>query len=352
MELQKSIRNQGVVCALRIDLSTLHGWTPKQKTRALTRIRQQLRLADFHTTLEDSLCIVLSDKTALNIFRAIERLRLGLEKETNGNGRDDLTGIRIWDYKNKAHYSLTEDEIRNGLAEVSGTYQAAAPVSGNGQSNGSIKGHLNKRIKRLLDVFLASLALTICLPIMAAIAVAVKISSPGPAIYSQMRVGQEGKPFRFYKFRSMRQDADEKLHREYVTKLINREVDRPNLRNHVGPIYKLAEDYRLTPVGRFLRDFSLDELPQLYNVIRGDMSLVGPRPAIGYEVDCYEAWHLQRLQATPGLTGLWQVKGRSRTTFDEMVRFDIQYIRRGSIWLDLKILANTIKVVLAREGAA
>jgi exopolysaccharide biosynthesis polyprenyl glycosylphosphotransferase len=206
--------------------------------------------------------------------------------------------------------------------------------------------------KRLMDVSLSSLALILTAPILLAIALCIKISSRGPILFKQTRVGKRGQPFTFYKFRTMYQNADPDLHRRHVKALIrNQSSEGRNMSGAGTPMHKLENDPRITPVGAFLRRTSLDELPQFFNVIRGDMSLVGPRPPLPYEVEEYQEWHLARLAALPGITGLWQVRGRSRVTFDEMVRMDIDYIAHRSLWLDLKILLLTIPAVLVGKGA-
>jgi lipopolysaccharide/colanic/teichoic acid biosynthesis glycosyltransferase len=200
-------------------------------------------------------------------------------------------------------------------------------------------------IKRAMDIVGSSLALTIGAPLFLIIALVVKASSKGPALFSQLRVGQYGQPFPFLKFRSMHIDNDPSAHREYVTKLIAGQATH-ELSNGNG-VYKLTNDKRVTQVGRFLRRTSLDELPQFLNVFRGDMSLVGPRPAIPYEVASYQTWHRRRvLDVKPGITGLWQVNGRNLIKFDEMVRLDLQYAKSWSPWLDIKILMRTPRAVL------
>jgi lipopolysaccharide/colanic/teichoic acid biosynthesis glycosyltransferase len=156
------------------------------------------------------------------------------------------------------------------------------------------------------------------------------------------------KPFTMLKFRTMDVDVDHKLHEEYVTRLIKSNADACGR----DKLFKLADDPRVTPVGRFLRKTSLDELPQLWNVLRGDMSLVGPRPPLGYELQQYKPWHYRRvLEAKPGMTGLWQVAGRSRTNFDQMVRLDLRYARTCSVWTDIKILLATPGAVISGRGA-
>jgi exopolysaccharide biosynthesis polyprenyl glycosylphosphotransferase len=206
--------------------------------------------------------------------------------------------------------------------------------------------------KRIVDVVGALFGILLFSPVMLAIAVAVKLSSPGPIIFRQTRLGKGAKPFVFYKFRSMYANADDRIHREYVANLIEGNLEKINQGDSERPVYKMMSDPRITKVGHLLRKTSLDELPQFFNVLKGDMSLVGPRPPLPYEAEKYQSWHLRRiLQIRPGITGLWQVEGRSTTSFDEMVRLDLRYIRQCSLWLDLKILLKTLAVVIRRDGA-
>lgn len=197
----------------------------------------------------------------------------------------------------------------------------------------------NYVVKRVIDFSLALAAtLVVAIP-MLLIAIAIKIESPGPVIFRQKRVGRNGKLFTFYKFRSMVNNADARFN----------ELLQYNETG--GATFKMAKDPRLTKIGRFIRATSLDELPQIFNILNGQMSFVGPRPGLEREVVKYQEWHFRRLEVTPGLTGLWQVSGRSKLTFDEMVRLDIYYAENWSIALDFKILLRTIPAVLKREGA-
>jgi lipopolysaccharide/colanic/teichoic acid biosynthesis glycosyltransferase len=198
---------------------------------------------------------------------------------------------------------------------------------------------------------LGSLTLLILLsPLFLLIGLLVKAGSRGPVFFAQTRVGQMMKPFRMQKFRTMKVDADSALHREYVTSFIN--ATAQSQQSAGQPLFKIVHDPRVTRIGRVLRKTSLDELPQLWNVLRGEMSLVGPRPALPYELEQYKPWHCRRvLEAKPGITGLWQVVGRSRTTFDEMVRLDLRYAKTCSLWNDLKILAATPGAVFSGKGA-
>jgi lipopolysaccharide/colanic/teichoic acid biosynthesis glycosyltransferase len=202
--------------------------------------------------------------------------------------------------------------------------------------------------RRFVDLLGAGVVIVLLSPLLIGLAIAIRLDSSGPALFRQRRVGLGKREFTVFKFRSMRSDADPRGHRDYVTALIKGKADGVGKEN----LYKLAVDDRITPVGRWIRRWSLDELPQLFNVIAGDMSLVGPRPAIPYEVAEYPSWYLDRFSVKPGLTGLWQVSGRNERTYEEMVRLDIEYAERRSLFLDLSILARTPFTVLARRGAA
>jgi lipopolysaccharide/colanic/teichoic acid biosynthesis glycosyltransferase len=206
--------------------------------------------------------------------------------------------------------------------------------------------------KRVIDIIGSVLGLLLCVPVFLFIALAIKLTSKGPVFFRQQRIGQFGTSFVFLKFRSMYLGNDSKIHQEYIQQLISGKAERQPTDGNAGGIYKLTKDPRVTRIGKFLRRTSLDELPQLYNVLRGEMSLVGPRPALPYEVEKYKIWHRRRvLEAKPGITGLWQVNGRSRVGFDEMVRLDVRYAMKRSCWLDMKILLLTPRAVIMGEGA-
>jgi lipopolysaccharide/colanic/teichoic acid biosynthesis glycosyltransferase len=206
-------------------------------------------------------------------------------------------------------------------------------------------------VKRSMDVVGSAAALVLLSPIFAAVSVAIKLTSKGPVLFRQERLGQYGKKFTVLKFRSMLTDCDARIHEEYVSQFIAGRVDGTN-QGSDKPVFKIQEDPRVTRLGRFLRRTSLDELPQFWNVMVGNMSLVGPRPPLSYEFKAYDLWHRRRvLEIKPGITGLWQVEGRSRTRFDEMVRLDLKYARAWSIWLDVKILLQTPGAVLTGVGA-
>jgi len=204
------------------------------------------------------------------------------------------------------------------------------------------------RWKRLLDVGLVTLGGIVLLPLLGVIAVAIKATSSGPVLYKQQRIGRNGRVFTLFKFRSMLADNDDRPHREYVEALIRGEPAGIDVGGE--KVYKLVNDPRITPLGRFLRATSLDEFPQLWNVLLGDMSLVGPRPCLPYEWELYEDWQRARLKVLPGITGLWQVSGRSQVPFEEMVLLDLHYIANWSLSLDLALLFRTVPVVLNGSG--
>jgi lipopolysaccharide/colanic/teichoic acid biosynthesis glycosyltransferase len=207
-------------------------------------------------------------------------------------------------------------------------------------------------IKRVMDIVGSTLALIMCSPLLLITALAIKATSKGPVLFKQQRVGQYGRRFTFLKFRSMHIGNDPGVHRDYVVKLIAGHVEREASGGNGAEVYKLTNDSRITRIGKVLRRTSLDELPQLLNVLTGEMSLVGPRPAIPYELAAYETWHRRRvLEVKPGITGSWQVNGRSRVKFDEMVRLDLQYARYWSPWTDINILLRTPRAVFRGDGA-
>lgn len=213
----------------------------------------------------------------------------------------------------------------------------------------TIRG-INRALKRTFDVVVAAFALVLVAPVMVLVAIAIKLSSKGPVLFCQQRVGEAGEAFCFYKFRSMHTGNDDRVHREYVKKLINEGAAAHE--ENGEKVYKLKRDPRLIPIGSFIRRYSIDELPQLFNVLKGDMSLIGPRPPIPYEVEEYREWHKRRFEGPPGITGLWQVSGRNRLSFDEMVRLDIEYLDNWSFTRDLRILWRTVGVVLFDRNTA
>jgi len=201
--------------------------------------------------------------------------------------------------------------------------------------------------KRILDIILSFIALIVFFPLFLAVAVCIKLSSKGPVIYKQERIGKNGKPFVFYKFRSMHMHNSVSRHKEFVQNFIKNSTE---CQNDNIKVYKITDDPRIFKFGKFIRKTSIDEFPQFFNVIKGDMALVGPRPCMDYEWNCYEDWHKQRLNILPGCTGLWQALGRSSVTFEEMVILDLYYISNMTLWLDLKIFLQTLPVIFLGKG--
>jgi lipopolysaccharide/colanic/teichoic acid biosynthesis glycosyltransferase len=208
-------------------------------------------------------------------------------------------------------------------------------------------------VKRVMDVLGAAIALILLSPVFFVLAVLIKLTSKGPVFFRQERVGQYGRHFEFLKFRSMYASTDVAIHKEYVkTFIAGKATAGSTAAGKMAPYYKITDDPRITWIGQIMRRSSLDEIPQFWHVLEGSMSLVGPRPPIPYEIEGYDIWHRRRfLESRPGITGLWQVNGRSKTTFDEMVRLDLQYSRMWSLLLDVKILLQTPRAVLSGEGA-
>jgi lipopolysaccharide/colanic/teichoic acid biosynthesis glycosyltransferase len=221
-------------------------------------------------------------------------------------------------------------------------------------SQKTTKNRLPIIIKRGIDIVGSCLFLFVFSPLLAAIALAIKLGSEGQVIFEQERLGWFGTRFKCLKFRTMYTNSDSKIHRDYVQRLIAGDAAKEN-GSEAGAepiVYKITSDPRVTPIGKFLRKTSLDEFPQFWNVLRGDMSLVGPRPALAYEFELYDDWHRRRVfEMKPGITGLWQVSGRSSVCFDDMVRLDLRYSQRWSLWLDLKILLATPRAALKGNGA-
>lgn len=215
----------------------------------------------------------------------------------------------------------------------------------------STRARVHAAVKRLVDIIGSGLLLIVLSPLFLLVALLVKITSRGPVFFRQPRVGEQGKFFTMLKFRTMKVDADSAIHKEFVSQMIQGGTPSGNAAGGDAP-FKIVNDPRVTPVGHLLRRTSLDELPQFWNVLRGDMSLVGPRPPLAYEVEQYKPWHYRRvLEAKPGITGLWQVSGRSQTTFDDMVRLDLRYAKKCSTWTDVKILLATPRAVISGKGA-
>ena len=330
-----------------------------------------LTLLDVRTAISDH----HKSRTLAKVTNAL----LGVTRETDIVGwylEDHLIGVigtEIGKAKPKAIQSSMLEKIRAALTEVlpqqkvsqiSVSFHFFPEEKEDGETdhsaNSALYPDLSRReesrkfalgMKRAIDIAGSAAALLVLAPVFGAVALAVKLSSKGPVLFKQERLGQFGRKFTVLKFRSMHTDCDAKIHEDYVKQFIAGQVEVA-AQNRKKPVFKLQADPRVTPIGHFLRRTSLDEIPQFWNVLAGNMSLVGPRPPVVYEYAAYELWHRRRvLEIKPGITGLWQVEGRSRTRFDDMVRLDLKYARAWSVWLDIKILLQTPGAVLTGEGA-
>jgi exopolysaccharide biosynthesis polyprenyl glycosylphosphotransferase len=299
----------------------------------LKSLLKNTRVTDVKGWLEnDVIGLILPETDSRGVQKYIEKIR-------NGNGGLTFSAV-TGTYPDDLFNKLLADEL---------TQPDLFPIN---LDESREPRKIEMALKRAVDIFGAIVGLILSSPIMLVTSLAIKITSPGPAIFTQKRFGKKGVRFPFYKFRSMYHKVDDHVHQEYVTNLIKGDLEKINQGDEENPLYKIKSDYRVTTIGKFIRKTSIDELPQFFNVLKGEMSLVGPRPPIPYEVEKYEPWHLRRiLEVKPGITGLWQVDGRSTTSFDEMVRMDLRYVQSWSLWLDIKILLKTIRAVLRPNGA-
>jgi lipopolysaccharide/colanic/teichoic acid biosynthesis glycosyltransferase len=322
---------------------------------------------------------VLTDKNKIHTLRQISGILCSVTRETDIIGwyvYDRILGVIATEI-GKASSSVVREKMSEKLraallhslgatkaSKISLSFHFFPEERENGDLNNSANGALYPEFsrrkparklalgfKRAIDIGGSALALIMLSPLFLLIALAIKATSKGPVLFSQERLGQHGKKFRFLKFRSMLNDCDSKIHQEYVARFIAGQV--PAADGLSAPrTFKIQKDPRVTPIGGVLRKTSLDEIPQFWNVLVGEMSLVGPRPPLEYEFKAYDIWHRRRvLEIKPGITGLWQVEGRSRTQFDDMVRLDLQYARTWSLTMDLEILLRTPLAVISGDGA-
>ena len=321
--------------------------TRKQKTRTIA-------------TIGKALCSVTRETDIIGWY--VDDSILGVIATEIGSASSAQVRARISEKLNAAFVQALGSDLASQIS-ISFHFFPDEPLGGGDDNGTGTKAHypefakkkasrkLALGFKRVIDVFGSLLALIVLAPLFAVIALAIKVTSDGPVLFSQERLGQHGKKFRFLKFRSMCTNCDSKIHQEYVTRFIAGDA---SLAKDAGPAptFKIQKDPRVTSIGGILRKTSLDELPQFWNVLTGEMSLVGPRPPLEYEFKAYDIWHRRRvLEIKPGITGLWQVEGRSRTQFDEMVRMDLKYARAWSLWLDVEILLRTPMAVITGNGA-
>ncbi len=354
-----------------LDESTFHTMLTHERRRA-ERSRKPFVLMLMDTNLEQG--------AATEILWQAAQILLSTKRETDLTGwykRDLILGVIFTEINGAGESSVTETlrtKFESALVKHLGALKAAKvsislhffPESGEVDSVGwtadsKLYPDLNKKgsrkrlslvLKRVTDIAGSAFLLLILSPLLAAIALLIKLTSKGPVLYKQDRLGQFGAHFKCLKFRTMCANNDPKIHQEYVQKYIAGQKGLDKSEKSDEPVYKLVNDPRVTSIGHTLRKLSLDELPQFFNVLRGEMSLVGPRPPVPYEFEVYDIWHRRRvLEVKPGVTGLWQVSGRNRMVFDEMVRLDLRYCRHWSFWLDLKILLATPRAVFNGDGA-
>ena len=319
--------------ALSLAMVEIGGAETGARDAALERIGALVRETDYIAPIDhDGIAVLLPDTGEAGLERFLDKISLA--------GPTNLLSTVGATYPG--------DSFDRLVAERMGTSHVRRAVGEEPALPNAAAGY---PFKRCLDVVGSMIALILLSPLMLIVALAIKLTSPGPVIFRQQRIGQGGVPFNFYKFRSMRTDSDDRVHREFVTSLIDGKGVAATDDTTAGR-YKMKVDPRVTAIGRLIRKTSIDELPQFYNVLIGDMSLVGPRPPVAYEAERYKGWHRRRVfELKPGLTGIWQVEGRSRVSFDDMVRMDLRYLQRCSLHFDLAILLRTVGVVITCQGA-
>jgi len=337
LERKRSHRSGNPFVLLVVDLAGM----PKGSHEKVPAICNALQ----SETRDTDLCGWYQAPTAIGvIFTALQEMdRTAIQKAISAKINRALHNVMNPDEFSRVQMSF------HFFPEKSGLQDAAAFQSDEKLYPDLIDTGISKSMyygfKRVIDIVGSLTFLTLFSPLLALISIAIKLSSEGPVLFKQNRIGRFGKEFKCLKFRTMYTNCDHEIHRQYVQKLIQQSDDSQK-------VYKIINDPRITPIGRLLRKTSLDELPQFINVLLGEMSLVGPRPPIPYEITCYRSWHRRRIIETkPGITGLWQVYGRSRTSFDDMVRLDIRYIEKQSLWLDIKVLLVTPWAVITCLGA-
>jgi len=281
-----------------------------------------------------SIGILFTEITPEGKDKILEKINRGLYKVFH----EDASRINI-----SCHwYPIDHSELGNGKVQI--FYPDPSQLS--------LRKKISRISKRTIDILGSLLGLLIFSPVFLIASIAIKVTSAGPVFFRQERVGKGGKSFKIYKFRTMTVKSDESEHREYMKQFIHGQAEAVKDETNGHKVFKLANDARVTPIGKFLRKSSLDEVPQFINVLLGDMSLVGPRPPIPYEVKEYSLWHRRRvLESKPGITGYWQIEGRSMTSFDGMVRMDINYINNRSTLFDLKVIIKTPLALLTSKGA-
>jgi len=285
----------------------------------------------------------ISDLKEIVHLKRVQEVMIAMTDITHKKTLDLISQCK----KLKRNVKLVSDLFSVLTEKVTVESLAGIPLIGIKES--SLQG-VNRLLKRFLDIVGSGVLLVLLSPFFAVIGVIIKLSSKGPVLYKQKRIGRNMKVFKLYKFRSMKNNCNENRHQEYIKNYINGNAQVKRDKKSGKTVHKLTDDSRVTPFGKIMRKTSIDELPQLINIFRGEMSLVGPRPPIPYEVEMYDDWHTRRLDVAPGMTGLWQISGRSYTDFKEMVILDIYYIENWSLWLDIQILARTVPSMLTETS--
>lgn len=366
-ERERAERNGGHFSCIYIDLLFSNGKNKNTINDIAEKIIVSLRIVDRAGIIKNNvICLLLPETTEKGAYNVIQKLKSIINEITaHSISSYNITFCSYPDERACGISNINPDTkkttiggrpalVKMEYSEMAGIGEAIT-IDQNlvftieNLTRGLSRG---RYCKRLIDIFGALCGIILLSPVMILIAIIIKITSKGPVFFRQTRLGYQGQSFTFLKFRSMYADCKDGLHKEYLKKFIAGAIDETNMGSQNSPYYKMKHDPRITPFGKFLRKTSLDELPQFFNVLLGQMSLVGPRPPIPYEVADYENWHRKRvLDVKPGITGLWQTTGRSRTTFDEMVRLDLYYAKNWNLRLDMKIIFNTFKAVFTGFGA-
>jgi len=368
-ERERSERTNKPFSFLCIDLSKMNDRSNGHRfKKVLGTITSSIRTIDRIGWIRNNLIgVLLPDTPMKGALTVAEKLKDKLNGSLGNSDLHECTMVSTYpDSPDCGDFNAYSREVRNSISSNLPPLKIVESSSSSPESDivttdssliiflekMGLQSHWQLFMKRIIDIVGALFGIVIFSPLMLTIALIIKLTSRGPVLFRQERLGYQRKKFILLKFRSMYMDNDSSIHREYVTKLINGDHEEVNMGSEAHPYYKIKRDPRITPFGRILRKGSLDELPQFFNVLIGHMSLVGPRPPIPYELTNYKNWHRKRvLDVKPGITGLWQVKGRSQTTFEEMVRLDLHYAKNWSLWLDFKIMFATFKAVVSRYGA-
>jgi exopolysaccharide biosynthesis polyprenyl glycosylphosphotransferase len=366
-ERERAERNGGYFSCIYVNFLFFNSKKNNIINSIAEKITFYLRIVDRVGLIKNNvICLLLPDTKEQGAYTVIQRLKTIINENTDKSiSSYNITFCSYPDEK-KCGISVSKTDTRKSrgrvapslvkieFSEIAGIEEAITidPNIVFAIENLIYDLSWERYCKRLIDILGALSGIILLSPVMIFIAIIIKFTSKGPVLFRQTRLSYQGKSFTFLKFRSMYTDCKDEIHKEYLKKFIAGSINEANRGSQNRPYYKMKDDPRITPFGKFLRKTSLDELPQFFNVLLGQMSLVGPRPPIPYEVADYKHWHRKRvLDVKPGITGLWQTKGRSMTSFDEMVRLDLYYAKNWNLMLDIKIIFDTFKAVFTGFGA-